>query len=192
MMNILPGIDSKVMPLRLLQLVRSPFFDIFTVVPSDHVLGIALSSHIFLKSAYNIAVAVTVIGTNLNSSAVSWSFHGALLFLRLLMASSIYSFDGTSVHIIFLSISSTISGMSTVVSGLGLLSTSLKCAIYLCFCTFSYVSNAPCLSFTGAFTFLPYHTISSLSDTLLACAQLSCCLLCVLYQSLGVILFVLP
>ena len=174
--NILLGIDSKVMPLQLLQLVRSPFFGIFTIVPSNHVLGMTLSSHIFLKSGCNFSVAVT--GSDLNSSAVIWSFPGVLLFLRLLMAACISSFDGTSVH---MSISSTASGMSTVVSGSGLLSTSLKCSVHLSSCSFSDVNNA----LQERSHSCPFHTTSSWSGILLPYPAL-------LRQSLGKILLVLP
>jgi hypothetical protein len=40
------GMDSKVIPLQLLQLVKSPDFGIIMMLPSHQLLGITASSHI--------------------------------------------------------------------------------------------------------------------------------------------------
>jgi hypothetical protein len=40
------GMDSKVIPLQLFQLVKSPVFGIIMMLPSHQLLGITASSHI--------------------------------------------------------------------------------------------------------------------------------------------------
>jgi hypothetical protein len=49
MQKTLLGIDSKMIPLQLLQLVKSPDFGILMMLPSDQLLGITAFSHIFME-----------------------------------------------------------------------------------------------------------------------------------------------
>ena len=48
--RILLGTDRRVIPLQLLQLLRDPFFGIFTMTPSAQPSGSCFSSHIVAKS----------------------------------------------------------------------------------------------------------------------------------------------
>ena len=72
------------MPLQLLQLVRSPFSGTLMILPLDHVVGIVLLFQILVNDECKMSAAR--FGSALNNSAGSWSFPGALLFLRAVIA----------------------------------------------------------------------------------------------------------
>jgi hypothetical protein len=75
MQKILLGMDSKVIPLQLLQLVKSPDFGILMMLPSDQLLGIITFFHILWNTGCKVSAART--GSILKSSAFSWSVPGA-------------------------------------------------------------------------------------------------------------------
>ena len=54
MRKTLLGMDSKVIPLQLLQLVKSPDFGILMMLPSDQQLGITAFSHILWNTRFKI------------------------------------------------------------------------------------------------------------------------------------------
>ena len=47
--RILQGMDKSVIPRQLFQLLRAPFFGVFTVIPSNQSLGISFLSHMVEK-----------------------------------------------------------------------------------------------------------------------------------------------
>ena len=67
LLKILLGIESKVIPLQLLQLVRSPFFGNMMMSPSNHVVCMISLSHILQTSGWRISADRA--GSNLNTSA---------------------------------------------------------------------------------------------------------------------------
>jgi hypothetical protein len=69
LLKILVGIDSKVIPLQLLQLDRSPFFGSFIIFPLDYVVGIMLLFQILVNNGCKMSAAR--IGFALNNSAGS-------------------------------------------------------------------------------------------------------------------------
>ena len=97
MQKTLLGMDSKVIPLQLLQLVKSSDFGILMMLPSDQLLGIIVFFHILWNTGCKVSATRT--GSILKSSAFSWSMPGAFLFFKLLMAFCISSFAGRSVSI---------------------------------------------------------------------------------------------
>ena len=93
MQKTLLGMDSKVIPLQLLQLVKSPDFGILVMLPSDQLLGITAFSHILWNTGCKVSAERT--GSILKCSAFSWSVTGAFLYFKLLMAfCMISSFEG--------------------------------------------------------------------------------------------------
>ena len=67
MRKTLLGMDSKVIPLQLLQLVKSPDFGILMMLPSDQLLGIITFFHILWNTGCKVSAART--GSILKSSA---------------------------------------------------------------------------------------------------------------------------
>jgi hypothetical protein len=59
MLKTLLGMDSKVIPLQLLQLVKSPDFGILVMLPSDQLLGITAFSHILWNTGCKVSAART-------------------------------------------------------------------------------------------------------------------------------------
>jgi hypothetical protein len=80
MQKTLLGMDSKVIPLQLLQLVKSPDFGILMMLPSDQLLDITAFSHILWNTGCKVSAART--GSIFKSSAFSWSVPGAFLFFQ--------------------------------------------------------------------------------------------------------------
>ena len=74
MQKTLLGMDSKVIPLQLLQLVKSPDFGILMMLPSDQLLSITAFSHILWNTGCKVSTART--GSILKSSAFSCSVPG--------------------------------------------------------------------------------------------------------------------
>ena len=72
------GMDSKVIPLQLLQLVKSPDFGILMMLPSHQLLGITASSHILWNTGCKVFTART--GSILTNSAFSWYVPGFQIF----------------------------------------------------------------------------------------------------------------
>ena len=58
LVNALPGIDSSMIPLQLLQDDISPFFGSFTICPFFQSCGTCSCSHTLFRSGYNISVDV--------------------------------------------------------------------------------------------------------------------------------------
>jgi hypothetical protein len=91
------GMDSKMIPLQLLQLVKSPDFGILMMLHSHQLLSITASSHILWNTGCKVSTART--GSILTNSAFSWYVPGTFLFFKSLMAFCISSFEGGSVSI---------------------------------------------------------------------------------------------
>ena len=89
--RILQGMDKSVIPRQLLQLLRAPFFGIFTVIPSNQSLGISFLSHMVVKCGRSVSALSS--RAALNNSALRLSCLGALLFFRDLIAEKISSFS---------------------------------------------------------------------------------------------------
>ena len=93
--RIFQGMDKSVIPRYLLQLLRAPFFGIFTVMPSNQSLGISFLSHMVVKCVTSVSAASS--RAALNNSALRLSCLRALLFFRDLIAEKISSFSGGAV-----------------------------------------------------------------------------------------------
>ena len=72
------GMDSKVIPLQLLQLVKSPDFGILMMLPSHQLLGITASSYILWNTGCKVSTART--GSILINSAFNWYVPGFQIF----------------------------------------------------------------------------------------------------------------
>ena len=94
--RILLGTDSKVIPRDLLQLLRAPFFGIFTTTPSVRSSDNFFSSQMSLRSGWSGSAGSC--GSALNTSAPRLSCPGDFSFSRELMAALILSW-GISVDI---------------------------------------------------------------------------------------------
>lgn len=92
--NFCKIIDERVMLQQLLQLLRSPYFGIFTLIPSVQSSGIFFHSHMASKIAHRNIWWYILIW----KSVLSLSYPGALfLFLRNLMVEMISSFSGGTI-----------------------------------------------------------------------------------------------
>jgi hypothetical protein len=76
MQKTLLGMDSKMIPLQLLQLVKSPDFGILMMLPSDQLLGITAFSHIWWNTGCKVSAART--GSILKSYAFSFGILGGI------------------------------------------------------------------------------------------------------------------
>src|ERR1700729_995950 len=90
--KILLGIESNVIPLQLLQFVRSPFLGILTIDPLVQSMGSSSFSQISANSGSSTLAAEA--GSALKSSAGNSSLPGALLFFKELIAFRISSLFG--------------------------------------------------------------------------------------------------
>ena len=84
--------DSRVIPCRLLQLLRAPFFGIFTMTLSVQSSGNFIPFQMSAKSGWSRSAASC--GSALNTSVLRLSCPGNFPFLRDLMAAMISSFPG--------------------------------------------------------------------------------------------------
>ena len=91
LVNTLPGIDSSMIPLQLLQDDISPFFGSFTICPFFQSSGTCSCSHTLFRSGYNISVNVWV--SALSASGGIPSGPAVLPVLRDLMALEISILD---------------------------------------------------------------------------------------------------
>ena len=135
-------------PRQLLQSFSAPFFGILIIVASFQSTGILLSSQTFIMRGRRISAAIA--GSVLKSSALRLSGPGALLFFRALIALIISSLEGGDV---FVSKSSTATGMSGSVSGGGLFNISLEYSAHCASCVSSDINSFPSLSLIRASKF---------------------------------------
>ena len=76
MQKTLLGMDSKMIPFQLLQLVKSPDFGILMMLPSDQLLGITAFFHIWWNTGCKVSAART--GSILKSYAFSFGILGGI------------------------------------------------------------------------------------------------------------------
>ena len=136
--------ESRVIPLKLLQSAKFPFFGNLIILPCVQSSGNSCFSHISTKSGCRISAAVS--GAVLETSAHNEFVPGALLFPRVAIATLISAFFGGDVSI---SRSLSAGWMSAGCCGSNLFSTSLTCFVHLRSCSISVVSSFPSLSTTG-------------------------------------------
>ena len=155
--RILLDTDSKLIPRQSLQLLRAPFFGIFTMTLSVQSSGNFYPSQMSVKSGWRRSAASCV--SALNTSALRLSCPGDFPLLRDLMAAMISSFPGGPG---LTSRSVSASCISASVGGGGLFRTSLKCSVHRASCSAFVVSSRPCLSMIGAFLpplYLPHTSL---------------------------------
>ena len=140
--------ESRVIPLQLLQSAMFPFFCNLIILPCVQSSGSSSFSHIFTKRGCRISAAVS--WSVLKTSAHNESVPEALLFPRVAIAALVSAFFGGDVSI---SRSLSAGWMSAGCCGSGLFSTSLKCSVHLRSCSTSLVSNLPYLSMSGGLMF---------------------------------------
>jgi len=84
LVKTLPGVDNRIIPLQLLQSLRLPFLDSFTIIHFLQAPGTSCSCQMLLNSTTSCPVIVSL--TCLSISAEISSMPGALLLVRLLIA----------------------------------------------------------------------------------------------------------
>lgn len=101
LLKTLLTLDSKAIPLQLLQFVRLSFFGILTISASFHSAGSCSDAQISLKSGYSMSAVLLIFASRHSPGMLSML--AALLFFRIFKAFVIFSLPGGSVHIFLFS-----------------------------------------------------------------------------------------
>ena len=141
--------DSRVIPLRLLHILRSPFFGNLIISPVFQSVIICSFSHIPSKSSIKVLTIISPPAFNI--SALTLSAPGAFLDFMELTAFLTSTADGGSIMI---SRSSSLTGISARLFGASLLRMVSKCDFYMLVCSAMPVITLPFKSFTGTSLFL--------------------------------------